>query len=431
MKDRDLGTLFEHVATSEDVLLAASPPSEAARRQLAEYVAQRSPRRPRLLESRRSRWTLLSLAAALACGVFATRSLWSDSSLTFSVGTSAASGALGTWQSAPEDGRLPLRFSDGTRVELEPKARARVVAIGPYGAEIVLESGAAHLDVVPVRKHAPGGSPWRVSTGPFSVEVKGTRFDVAWDPGADEFSLDLFEGSVVVKGCGPEAGHVISAGQGVRASCGRAAWAIVPLGQAASSAAPATQAAPTEVPATQDALAAPGSSGRAAPSRATSGNRRAGSWQALARAGRYQRAYAQLTSSDFEAEYASASAQELLLLGDVARLSGDTERARRSYAALRRRFPGDEAASQAAFALGRASLDQDPRAAAQWFDVYLEERPHGPLAQAALDRLLELAVADGDAGRLAEVARTYLDRYPSGSHASLARRILQSAAPTP
>jgi ferric-dicitrate binding protein FerR (iron transport regulator) len=68
---------------------------------------------------------------------------------------------------------------------------------------------------VPARRWL-GERPWRIDGGAFSVEVKGTRFDVSWDPRSDRFSLDLFEGTVSVEGCGRETAVQVVAGQGAR-----------------------------------------------------------------------------------------------------------------------------------------------------------------------------------------------------------------------
>jgi ferric-dicitrate binding protein FerR (iron transport regulator) len=136
--------------------------------------------------------------------------------LSLTIGSPMEGGVPRDWASAPDDARLPIRFSDGTLIDLEPKARARVVAVSRAGAEIVIESGRAHFAVTPVHSSVPGDSPWRVSLGPFSVEVKCTRFDVEWDPRTDALALDVFEGSVRVSGCQDRHSHTLVAGHGVR-----------------------------------------------------------------------------------------------------------------------------------------------------------------------------------------------------------------------
>lgn len=443
MTDERLVRLGEHVAAREDALPAAEP-SEGTRRFLAEHAARRS-RGPAAAAPRASRlgWRAASLvlAAVLLLGVLAFEELgvWSPP-LSFTVGAAADAGVLRSWESAPEDAPLPIRFSDGTLVELAPNAKARVVAVGRSGAEIVLESGRAHVAVVPAKRRT-GARPWLLSLGPFSVEVKGTRFDVAWDPHADDFTLDLFEGSVIVRGCQAGQSHTLVAGQGVRASCGKQEWTVSSLAELAKLDREAPLAA-EPAPANGEAEAAPPlpspqptapvvePSERRAPSpRANPGTVRVGSWQRLAREGHYARAFEAALDAGFDGECQRVAARDLVLLGDTARLGGDVVRARQAYSAARRRFPRSPAAGNAAFALGRLAVEGDPDAAARWFELYLREQPAGPLAASADDWLFELAgrAHAADPARLREVAASYLQRRPDGAHAAGARRILDAA----
>jgi hypothetical protein len=176
-------------------------------------------------------WLRLSLAALLVVGVFAVKeAVFWNPPLSFSVGASGESGVLRDWESAPDDAPLPIRFSDGTLVELAPEAQARVVAVGRAGAEIVIELGRAHVKVQPARLRLPGESAWRVSLGPFSVETKDARFDVEWEPRTDDFALEVLEGTVEVSGC--ERTHTLTAGQGVHASCAKQQWTPIAQGPA-------------------------------------------------------------------------------------------------------------------------------------------------------------------------------------------------------
>lgn len=426
MSERELAALGRHVARREDALLAGVGPDEAARRRLAEYVAQRAsePRLRRGLPLRAPLFAGLALAALVLLGIVLLDR--PRPALSFNVGNTAAPGQLMTWESAPPDAPLPLRFSDGTRVELEPGARARVVALGRVGAEVVLESGRAHVDVVPVRGRLPGESAWRVSSGPFAIEVKGTRFDVGWDSSKGELALDLFEGSVVVRGCSAGEQQLLEAGQGLRASCGGERWRVAPIASLAASEPAATEPAAVE-PAAPSVVLAPPAPPEPAPSvtaRAPSAPRAARPWQALARAGHAAPAY-RAVLGDFDALCERAPASDLWLLGDVARLNDDTARARIAYQTLRRRFPGGALAAQAAFALGRLDVAASSREAVGWFERYLAEQPSGSLAPAAYDWLLELALQSGDRERQRAVARRYLERQPAGAHAEDARRILE------
>jgi hypothetical protein len=353
---------------------------------------------------------------------------------------------------------LPLRFSDGTRIDLGPGARARVLAVSRLGAEIVLESGQAHVDVVPEERWL-GANAWRIDSGPFSVEVKGTRFELAWDPRSSEFALDLFEGSVTVKGCGRDGAVDVVAGQGVRASCERQHWAVGPISALSESALRERQSEPDKEADTSEQLpssdvspadAAPAQAQIAATSlpkavkaavpvasreqerfsdatpSATSAHPEALGWQALAREGKYKEAYASIGAEKFAAECERANAEQLLLLGDIARLSGGSSQATEAYAEVRRRFPSTASAARAAFALGRSKAKSEPALAEGWFETYVREEPGGPFSQAAWNWLLELAVQTGSREQQQKRARGYLERYPNGAHAEDARRLLQA-----
>jgi ferric-dicitrate binding protein FerR (iron transport regulator) len=187
------------------------------------------PRAPRQ-SSWRWRGFWLGVGAVLALSVFALEeAVFSTPPLTFTVGTSGESGVLGDWESAPDDAPLPIVFSDGTRVDLGPNATARVVAVGRAGAEIVIESGEADIDIVPARLRVPGETPWRVRLGPYVVEALDTRFDVGWDPRADDFSANVTQGQLDVSGCEHDPSRRLFAGQGVHASCSDKQWSPVSL----------------------------------------------------------------------------------------------------------------------------------------------------------------------------------------------------------
>jgi hypothetical protein len=479
----DLRRLGRHVAEQQEAQLEAARAAEGAdaagertRRFLAEYAARRDgePRahgEARSHDAARGRgrrlafggergqravrvWRWVGLAALVAVALFALKAAFAPPApLSFTVGPASEPGVLRDWESAPDDARLPIRFSDGTRVELEPSARARVVAVTHRGAEIVVESGRAHIDVVPAP--VSGESPWRVSLGPFAVEVKGTRFDVEWDPQSGDFALDLFEGTVRVSGCHEGHSHTLVAGQGVRASCSEKRWTLVSVSEAeaAEAAAPVgsrTAEAVAPIPSEEAAAAvpetlAPAPRETARPtgpsavtgSRPTTGSRGVTgpravtprSWQALALDGHYSAAFERALEAGFESECERVGASDLALLGDIARLNGDDARARAAYLAVRQRFDASPAAAQAAFALGRLAVKSDRSAALEWFERSLREAPRGPLAPAAHDWLFELGVETGSPARRREVAQRYLDDHPDGAHAEDARRLLEGHAP--
>ncbi len=347
-------------------------------------------------------------------------------------------GVANEWIAADEHEGVGLAFSDGSRVELRPRGRARILQLSPKGAEVVLEAGQASVAVVPTTE-----SDWRVRSGPFVVEVKGTRFDVSWDAASDRFELSLHEGHVTISGCGFLDGQPLSAGQVARASCASKALTIESLrpSRAAVSSVHSSHELLLEPPSSPDgAVSAEAQHLEVAPPRQTEMNERSASmgrdpslsptrWQDLARAGHAAEAFEQVALSGFETQCQRAGREELLLLANSARLSGHRPQARHAYGTLRSRFGGSGEAAQAAFELGRLDgLAGRPAAAAAWFETYLREQPDGQWAPLALGRLIEMQVASGDRAGAARSAREYSKRFPNGPHARAAQQVLDATS---
>lgn len=343
----------------------------------------------------------------------------------------------GAWLEAPGAEPYALRFSDGTRVEIAPHSRARLVDVDENGAHLLLESGRARLQVT----HRPHAR-WQVSAGPFAVHVIGTRFDVQWNPEQDKFALDLTQGAVDVAGCAFEQGYHMRAGQRLEASCKDGRFDVsdvtgAPRSEHDSAIRPGhVQAAPA--PRTEPAPAAPApvvapvaEVTRAAtpkPARNARVRRTAPRAPADASASADKLALRALPS-DFEVKCASAGLEELAALADAAHYARDQEREGYAWRLLRKRFPGTPRAALAAFALGRLEFDAHgsyPKAA-EWFGTYLKEQPTGSLVREARGRLMEATLRAGDTRGARALGAAYLHDYPSGPHADLARSLEQTA----
>jgi hypothetical protein len=188
---------------------------------------------------------------------------------------------------------------------------------------------------------------------------------------------------------------------------------------ATSTAAPAPR--PHRVIATASATAASSASAHASPGRAAAPVSSA-SWRSLARHAHYHEALALAIADDFDAQCDGLRGDDLVLLGDVARLGGDYGRADQAYRAALRRFPELD---RPAFALGVMSFEarHDYHDAASWLSRYLRDHPTGPLATEAAGRLLEAWDLAGEESRAREAARSYLRDHPTGPHRALARRL--------
>jgi TolA-binding protein len=415
---KNLEALGGHVASRLEPLVDARGSDDALRAKLAEHAASRkapaSWTKPRVLVP------VFGFAAVAIAAAFLVVPRGGPPPLAFTVGTPERPGVLGETVTAPGSSGTSLRFSEGSRIALDPKARAKVARSTPKGADLVLEAGRAQLDIVPRAESA-----WRVQTGPFVVIVTGTRFDLDWNPATDHFSLALYEGKVTVSGCTFGEGKKLVAGERAEASCKAGKQSIAPLTTAAKDGARTVQRSEPAVGAEREPAHTANAEKPSEASHASATKDH--DWPSLARSGRYGEAYALASSAGIVEECGRRGADDVLLLGESARLTGHAEDARLAYQAVRRRFGKSPEAAQAAFNLGRLEVRGGQKgAAAGWFETYLREQPSGPLAQAALGRLLEARVELGDTRAARDTARSYLERYPAGPHAEAARKVLES-----
>ncbi|HMR04142.1 MAG TPA: FecR domain-containing protein [Polyangiaceae bacterium] len=325
-----------------------------------------------------------------------------------------------------------LSFSDGTQVQLQPQTALRVLSLSAVGASLALERGTLHATVV----HRDD-TRWLVAAGPFEVHVTGTEFDASYDPARQVLDVQMFEGSVRVTGSCLKEPALLSDQQRASFRCqsGSAAAPEATEAKAAPSlAAPAEHATAANASAkdapAKDTLrpAGPESAGKASETSAAAPSTTAPAtedWRALARDGHFKAALAAAEARGFAALCASESAPALLELGNAARLAGNAVRASEAYLAVRGRFGGSGAATNAAFQLGRLSFDGagNYAVAERWFRAYLTEAPGGALAQEALGRVMECQQRTGQRSAAEQTAAQYLARFPGGAHANLARSL--------
>ncbi|GAC1353328.1 MAG: hypothetical protein NVS3B20_16900 [Polyangiales bacterium] len=410
-----LARLGRRVASEQDATLRALDQDLAeVRDRLVQRTARGKPQLNRRALVVRAAFATTAFAAAAAMTLYLLR----PRPLSFHVGTS--DGALGVWIAPSGAGTLPITFSDGTTLALEPESRARVVKVEHEGATVVLERGRAHASVI----HT-GSAQWHLGAGPFDVLVTGTRFDLEWDPSTENLTLALLEGSVVVSGSVLGGGRRVVTGETLHVAA-RDLRAVAQVPEVAHGAAKDLKPAPQ--------------TGSIAPTRPAVGHREAPSvtakasnsvppaltWRALFGQGRYREALDAAEEAGFPQLCDQLSADDLLALGDAARFGGSSARASEAYLSLRKHYPGAAPAAVAAFAMGRLNFDQRKsyREAVSWFETYLRERPAGVLAREASGRLIEARKASGDREGARTAATHYLGTFPDGPHAQLAKSIL-------
>lgn len=328
--------------------------------------------------------------------------------MTFTVGEVQKAGETGGFIAAKSE--TPVKFSDGSELRLAPSARVRVTQVADQGARVLVENGSMHVSVV----HRDQ-TRWAIEAGPYEVKVTGTKFTVAWDAPKNALVVRMEEGSVVVAGCGLEAGTRLENREELVVSCGERE-------KAASPAAPEPPA-PAPAPTASVAATALAPAALAPKPRPVDPTRNV---VQLARAGQHAEAIAAAEANGWDDTLAALTGPELLLLANAGRYAGRFELATAALETTRRRFAGTDAAATAAFELGRIAMDirRQMRPAGDDFELYLRERPDGPLAREAMGRAIEARYGAGDQDRARELAKRYLAAWPEGPHASLAKRVL-------
>jgi hypothetical protein len=321
-----------------------------------------------------------------------------------------------------------LRFSDDSSVTLGPSTRLDVGAMGADGARIVLVDGT--VDVY-VKERAR--TSWRFAAGPFEVRVKGTAFGLTFEAGTGRLNLRMTSGLVEVL-VPPDRSVAVAAGESLELD-----------GSSDATEPPAVPAPPSKARADQPAephadgvtepapLPARNQPPRAAVRRPPPPSERPEpaaapiAWSGLLAQGDFAGVVADAERRGLDAAVAQASAAELASLADAARYTKRPQLAQKVLLSLRARFPGSDPARDASFFLGRLAETASGNAegALAWYDTYLREAPRGLYAAETLGREMTLLSASSPP-RARRIARTYLERFPHGPQAGLARSLLES-----
>ena len=313
-----------------------------------------------------------------------------------------------------------LLFSDESRLGIEPSAKIRVLGTDAHGAQVAIADGAIDVYVKP-RKD----SSWRFEAGPFSVLVKGTAFHLGFDAARGRLDLNVKTGMVEVRG--PREDRVLA----LRGGDSLELFANPPREAAATAPVQVTPTLPLATPpeTSQASRTAVKHPVRGGPRRLAllDGVSESVPWSDLLAKGDFSAIVQDAERRGLDVTLDRGSALDLIILADAARYTRKYETARQALLALRAHFAGSDRAKDAAFFLGRLS-EVEPASSASaltWYDTYLAEAGQGPYASEALGRKLTLLVRkDPEQARMA--ARTYLERFPQGNQADLARSIVAS-----
>ncbi|HTB58940.1 MAG TPA: FecR family protein [Polyangia bacterium] len=364
--------------------LLGDPTSEEALARVWRGIDARAPRG----RSRTRVWAMASVAAAAAVAIaFATFERRDRGPLRFADGR-----PLGAVE-APPVGAV-VAMSDGSRIDLAAGARFTPLESTGTSFMAVLERGSAHFEV------RPGGPRrWQIECGLATVEVVGTGFDCTRAPG--RLSVSVQHGAVLVRGERvPDRARRLAAGETLEVlePPPPAEPSPAPVG-APEAPAPTIAAAPERDPVTTNTSA----------------------WRELARGGHHREAFAALGAQGLVRETKRLGVADLLVLADVARLSGHAAEAVVPLERILRDFPGDPQAPLAALALGRLELDtlDRPAKAAAALTRALSLGVPRSLREDVRTRLVEAYARAGNRTAARAAAAAYLREYPDGRDRSI------------
>jgi hypothetical protein len=406
------------VTEAQDQVLERRDELPAVREQVLRSFDPR-PARPRGL--------LAAALVAAACGALAIGGRWWSREHHHEVVQAVAHESAPGWLVAPGDDELGISLPAGVTVTLFAGTKAMLRDTRPEGSELVLASGTTRVSVpVEAQRHV------RVSAGPYEAWTSGGSFEITWVPSSPRLRVRCTGGLVEVNegppGSRSSAGAALRQGEQLSIPDEPATPPPVLAPAPPSPVAPG----PPSSPVFSAPSGAPWRGLRPRPTASTpaevapSAPPAVVGWQELASKGRFAEAYAAADASGLARICEGASARELLTLSEAARLSGHATAARRPLLAARTRFPGSPEEAAATFALGRIAFDElhDDAEAAQWFATILREHPAGSLTREATGRLIESLVRGGDLASARAHAARYLETFPTGPHAPLARRVL-------
>ncbi len=417
---RDVGRVVEGEAQRQNIL-----PQVQAR------LAARESLRARPARAANGRWSVALAFGTLAAGAAAAFIYLHPRAISYAV-AGVGEGEVGAALVAPAAAPLELQFSDGSAVTLPPRAAAHVEALDRNGATVAIEEGTLEVSVIH-RSHTR----WQVQAGGYRIQVTGTRFAAGWDRSSRALTVTMHEGSVLVSGPGLEEPVRVVTGQRLRASASGADLGLEnapapsaeleapppglpPSATASHGSEPALAPPPTEIAPPTERPSAPRAR-RVEAVAAHAGTPVNGDWRVQAARAEYHEALAAAVLEGWRAECARLGADDLVLLGDVARLAGDLDRAEEAYRSARRRFPE---ADRPIYALGLIAFEgrHNYKLAGDLFGSYLRSFPRGPLAREAAGRLIESRLKAGDDLEARRAATSYLHDFPGGPYAALARR---------
>jgi len=377
-----------------------------------------------VIRRRRMRRNLLAGSALVVCvaGVatrYVRHSTAFDRPIEYRVAGATLPAPIGQYVAPESKQPLALRFSEGSVVQLQPGARARVARTTTHGATVLIETGGAQVNVV----HRPA-TEWTILAGPYTVHVTGTAFNLDFEAASQRFELKMQSGLVSVEGPGLAHPVDVSRDQKFVHYVGERNFerqSPQTTESAASEPAVNADTAELETPAPPSVRKTFAAVGEGAVARESL---QRGGWAEEVARGEYSAVLKKANEKGWAQVLQTASVQDLMAVANAARFLGRIEAGREALGAVRRRFKGSAAELSATYLLGRIAEGSSSKEAMNWYLQYEREAPSGPLIAEAVGRRLLLLQAAGDRSGTERLAREYVSRFPDGPYAGVARKIV-------
>ncbi|MGC4068077.1 MAG: hypothetical protein QM784_26200 [Polyangiaceae bacterium] len=148
-------------------------------------------------------------------------------------------------------------------------------------------------------------------------------------------------------------------------------------------------------------------------------------WSKLVAAGEFNQVTREADTMGLMVCLSQCSAADLRALADASRYTGRLDTAEAALRALHDRFAAQS--TTAAYLLGVVDEARGRNVSAlRWYDEYLSRTPTGGFVAEARAARLRMLVATGGRTAAQQAARDYLEQYPKGAAAGLARQVLEN-----
>ncbi len=369
---------------------------------------------------RKRRARVLGLAGMTVAGLFGA---WAQrhhrdqgqESLTFTIDGAAA--PQGGYVASTRAAQPTLSFSDGTRIQMEPRARGRVMDLNAHGARVILEEGRANVQVA----HRPGAH-WQFEAGPFLITVHGTAFSFGWNAHDARFDIQMRSGVVSVTGPSLDGDIFLRDTQTLSLTSNGDGEVTASDKTKGEGSAFDNDLTPSSSSALVFALPA------VSPTASAPLRSHVEDWTSRLANGHAAEIVDDAERRGMRRVLETCSSEDLAALADAARFERRNALARRALLAQRRRFPGSLRAKEASFLLGRLD-DASQRGAGsslRWYDLYVTEAPNGPFVSEALGRKMVVLERSGNHPEAMRVASDYLLRYPGGTYSHAAQALVHA-----